>query len=191
MASFLLTEAYIVEKVIASGHADLDDLTLEATVCTNAHQAYCEAIKNMILCALEKNCDSEEEEHLRYELVKTMRRRGITAEKRYKRLKDVMIGASRTFSAEKTYYNVRRTPIIPAAVVDEETMITDALQLLGESANKASDAPGCSSARNVTKQAPRDPSLRGCGRVLPPLPANEEGLARMKRARFDNDFRLH
>lgn len=185
MASFLLSEVYTVEKVISSGHADLDDLTCEATVCTDAHQAYCEAIKNMISCALDKNCDSEEEESLRYELAKTMRRKGITAEKRYMRLREVIIGASRTFNAEKTFYNVKRTPILPAAVVDEEKIITDALELLGESSvvDKAGKA---SSSRKAT---PRHPSLKGCGRVLPPLPSNEEGLARMmKRARFDNDF---
>jgi len=188
MASFLLSEVFVVEKIIASGHADLDDLTCEATVCIEAHQAYCEATKHMIRCALEKNCDSEEEDSLRYELVKTMRRRGLSAEKRYQRIKEVLIGASRTFSAEKTYFNVKRTPILAACVVDEERMITDALQLLGESEGKDPSAAGCSSARKAT---PRDKSMKGRGRVLPPLPANEEGLARMKRARFVNDFGLH
>lgn len=176
-----------MEKIISSGHADLDDLTCEATVCTEAHQAYCEATKHMIQCALEKNCDSEEEESLRYELVKTMRRKGLSAEKRYQRVKEVLIGASRTFNAEKTYFNVKRTPILSACVVDEERMITEALQLLGEPEGKDPSAAGCSSSR---KAAPRDKSMKGRGRVLPPLPANEEGLARMKRARFDSAFRL-
>lgn len=196
MASFLLSEVFILEKVIASGHADLEDLTCEATVCTDVHQAYCEAIKNMISCALDKNCDGAEEESLRQELIKTMRRRGITAEKRYKRLRDVIIDASRSFSAEKTYYNVKRTAILPAAVVDEDKMVTDALQLLGAESSletgKASSSAAASKGSSSRKSTTRNPSLKGCGRVLPSLPENEEGLSRMmKRARSDNDFHLY
>lgn len=181
MASFLLSEVYIVERTIASGHSDLDDLTCESTVCTSEHQAYCEAIKNMIRCAMDKNCDTEEEESLRYELAKTMRRRGISVERRYKRLKDLIIGASRAFNAEKTYYSVKRSAIIAPEEVDEQALITNLLEQLGASNENVSDAaPG--GATRIPRQAPRDPSLRGRGRVLPPLPVNEEGLAR-KRAR--------
>ncbi|XP_024392999.1 uncharacterized protein [Physcomitrium patens] len=187
MASFLLSEVYIVERTIASGHAELDDLTCEATVCTSEHQAYCEAIKNMIRFALDKNCDSEEEESLRYEMTKTMRRRGISVERRYKRLKDLIIGASRAFNAEKTYYTVKRSAIVAQEKVDEEAMIIDALKQLGAMDEKAEEPPKRAS-RNAT-QAPRDPSLKGRGRVLPPLLAHEQGLAR-KRAR-DHDSRLH
>ncbi|KAG0619170.1 hypothetical protein M758_4G121600 [Ceratodon purpureus] len=184
MASFLLSEVFIVEKTIASGHSDLDDLICESTVCTSEHQAYCEAIKNMIRCAMDKNCDSEEEESLRYELAKTMRRRGISVERRYKRLKDLIIGASRAFNAEKTYYTVKRSAIIAHEEVDEQALIMKALEQLGASGGTSNELNGGDAppgARNL-RPTPRDPSLRGCGRVLPPLPVNEEGLAR-KRAR--------
>lgn len=182
MASFLLSEVYIVEKVLSAGHPDLDDLTCEATVCTSLQQAHCEAIRSMVSAALEKNCDREEEESLRYELVKTMRRRGVTPEKRYQTLKEIIINASRVFGAEKTYYTVKRSAIVPHREYDEETMVADALKLLEETEpEKADDAAG-SSGRNARSQAPRDLSLRGRGRVSPALPRNEEGLSR-KRAR--------
>ena len=171
-----------MEKILASGHPDLDDLPCESTVCTSVQQAYCEATKNMIGAALDKNCDGAEEESLRCELVRAMRKKGVSAEKRYLKIKDIIINASRAFHAEKTYYTVKRSAIIPYKEADEETMIAEALKMLGETDDKAGDAPG-TSARNG-RQLSRDPSLRGRGRVVPPLPRNEEALAR-KRARHD------
>ncbi|KAG0629837.1 hypothetical protein M758_1G133900 [Ceratodon purpureus] len=169
MASFLLSEVYLVERVLASGHPDLDDLTCEATVCTTRQQAYCEAIRNMISAACDhKNCEAEEEECLRLELVKAMRKKGFTPEKRYLTLKEIIINASHAFQAEKTYYNVKSSSIVPHRDYDDVTMCSEALHLLGEP-EKAADAPG-SSSRNV----------RDRGRALPPLSPNEEGLSRKK-----------
>ena len=190
MAQFMVKEVYLVERTIASGHPDLDDMACEATVCASEHQAHCEAVKNMVKFALDKNCTQEEEDSLRYELVKTMRRRGISMERRYKRLKDLIIGASRAFNAEKTYYNVKRSEILAHEAVDEDRLIREALEHLGVTPDsKPGPPPGtttCSSVKRKTRQGPRDSSStqnRGFGRVLPPLAANQEGLARTMRAR--------
>lgn len=88
----MLSEVYIVERVIASGHADLEDLTCEARVCTSEQQAYCEAISSMIQFSHDEDYDADEEENLRIELSKAMKRKGVNLEKRYRTIKDLIIG---------------------------------------------------------------------------------------------------